>query len=284
MSTFKRVSWLLLFLIPTEFSGYTQCVNPILRICTFNIQNFGKTKLNDPKRIAILAGIIRKYDIVAIQEISDKTNTVPGKFLDIINDNHRYGYAYTCSVRTGQQFDDRSYQEQYAFYFDTCKVTLLGQPVVFPDSAGDDFVREPYLAHFSARRGSFSFVLATIHTAPDQALHEIGKLHDVVQWARQYFTGEEEVIVLGDFNASCSYATPEELNQLLFRGDDYTWIIPDTAKTNLAIRTNCAYDRFVVTPTVLPYYTGAWHVDRSFDSRSISDHYPVWVEFRIRDE
>ncbi|MFH1160091.1 MAG: hypothetical protein V1733_03990 [bacterium] len=111
---------------------------------------------------------------------------------NIINDNHRLGYGYSCSVRTGMQTDDQSSQEQYAFYYDTCKVVLLGQPVVFPDAAGDDFVREPCLARFSAREGSFSFVPVTIHTSPD------------------------------------------EPDRFTIRGPDYIWIIPDSAKTNLA--------------------------------------------------
>jgi len=264
-----------------SISSYSQCPDSTLHICTFNIQNFGNTKLNDVGRINVLAGIIRKYDIVAIQEISDKPNIVPGKFLDIINDNHRFSYNYICSERTGKQPDDKSFQEQYAYYYDTCKVLLLDQPVIFPDSAGDDFVREPYLARFGAREGSFSFILITIHTSPNEALHEIDKLHDVVLWAKQHYPGEGDVIVLGDFNASCSYAKPAELDQLTIRGPGYTWIIPDSAKTNFARSRDCAYDRFVVTSTVIPYYTGTWKVDRSFDSKRISDHYPVWVEFGI---
>ncbi|MBL7113148.1 MAG: hypothetical protein ISS19_14525 [Bacteroidales bacterium] len=130
---------------------------------------------------------MKKYDIQGETNrtrvmFAIKTNTVPGTFPGIINDNHRFGYAFACSVRTGLQYDDQTFQERYAFYFDTCKAVLLHQPVVFPDTAGDDFVREPYLAHFRAREGSFFFGLITIHTSPHEALHEIGKLHDVVQY------------------------------------------------------------------------------------------------------
>jgi len=283
MPMYKKIIPAVILLLFISVSGFSQCSDNTLSICTFNIQNFGKTKLKDPERIAILAGIIRKYDVVAIQEISDKPGTVPGGFLEIINDNNRLAYQYVCSERTGRQPDDKSYQEQYAYYYDSCKIQLLGQPAIFPDDANDDFVREPYAARFGTREGDFTFVLITIHTSPKEALHEIDKLHDVVLWAKQHYPGEEEVIVLGDFNASCTYASPEELDQMDIRGPGYTWIIPDTAKTNLAASKDCAYDRFVVTPTVVPYYSGTWQVDMSFDSKRISDHYPVWVEFEMSE-
>lgn len=251
------------------------------RICTFNIQNFGKTKLNDSFRVQQLAEIIRKYDIIAIQEISDVSGTVPGAFKEIINRKGKKHYDVACSERTGEQPDDRTSREQYAFYYDTVMFALMGTPMLYNDSLHDFFAREPYMARFKSKQGNFTFVLATIHTAPEKAVSEIGSLDDVVKWASLKYSNEKEIIVLGDFNASCSYANPGELDQLSIRGKDYFWVVPDTAKTNLSPNNNCAYDRFVLTLPAKRYYTGSWGVDKSFTSKSISDHWPVWAEFNF---
>ena len=56
-----------------------------IRIATFNIKVFGPTKAGKPDVMSVLAGIVRKYDIVAVQEIKDRKRKVPGLFLDEIN-------------------------------------------------------------------------------------------------------------------------------------------------------------------------------------------------------
>jgi endonuclease/exonuclease/phosphatase family metal-dependent hydrolase len=251
------------------------------RICTFNIQNFGKTKLNDTARVHVLAGIIRKYGIVAVQEVSDVTGVLPGAFRDIVNQKGKKTYAVTCSELTGNQPDDKTSQERYAFYYDTTMFSLLARPVLYNDSVHDYFAREPYMAWFRSKKGNFTFVLITIHTTPEKAVAEIGSLDEVVKWARNKYAGETEMIVMGDFNASCSYANPGELDKLAIRGSNYYWVVPDSAKTNLSVKSNCAYDRYVLTLPAKSYYTGHWGVDKSYTSKTISDHWPVWAEFKV---
>jgi hypothetical protein len=46
-----------------------------LRIGAFNIQVFGTTKASKPEVMEVLDNIIRTYDVVAIQEIRDKSQT-----------------------------------------------------------------------------------------------------------------------------------------------------------------------------------------------------------------
>jgi endonuclease/exonuclease/phosphatase family metal-dependent hydrolase len=275
-----EVSIVTLFLLLSFFQAGAQ-QSEKFRICTFNIQNFGKTKLNDSLRVHQLAEIIRKYDIIAIQEISDVSGAVPGAFKEIINRKGKKHFEVACSERTGEQPDDRTSREQYAFYYDTVMFALMGTPMLYNDSLHDFFAREPYTARFRSKKGDFTFVLATIHTAPEKAVSEIGSLHEVVKWVKEKYTDETEIIVLGDFNASCTYANPGELDQLSIRGKDYFWVVPDTAKTNLSAKSDCAYDRFVLTLPAKKYYSGRWGVDKSFTSKTISDHWPVWAEFNF---
>jgi len=250
---------------------------PTIRIATFNIQNFGTTKLGRPDVMAELAQIVRRYPLVAVQEISDVNQKVPFGFLEMLNSTGA-GYEMLLSPRSGQEPDDKTYQEQYAFYYDATVVSARSEGQLYDDSVNDYFVREPYVARFEVLDGGFTFVTITVHTQPDGAVAEIGHLDDVVDWATDEFPDEDDFIVLGDLNAGCSYASPAELDALALRTNDYVWLVPDNADTNLAMST-CAYDRFILTAATSANYAGAWGVDASFTSTMVSDHWPVWAEF-----
>jgi hypothetical protein len=58
--------------------GCSACEEPAtavnaIKIASFNIQVFGKAKASKPEIIEVLADIISQFDVVAIQEIRDKT-------------------------------------------------------------------------------------------------------------------------------------------------------------------------------------------------------------------
>ena len=250
-----------------------------IRIASFNIKDFGQTKAGKADVMRALAGIVRKYDIVAVQEIKDKKGEVPGLFLQAINDGE-YAYDVLVSERTGKQEDDRHAQEQYAFYYRTCALTVLNEGILYDDSQSDHFQREPFVARFGSRSGNFTFAMINIHTRPKSAVAEIGALDEVVEWARQRYADEDDFIVLGDFNAGCRYASEGELQALALSGPGYVWIVPHDADTNLA-KSKCAYDRIVMDADGTDDYAGKWGVDRAFDDRRVSDHWPVWAEFHV---
>jgi endonuclease/exonuclease/phosphatase family metal-dependent hydrolase len=244
-----------------------------VRIASFNIQNFGKTKVNNPAVLSQILAIVQAFDVVAIQEVSDKSGEAMNKFRAALGPD----FELIVSERTGRATDDRTSQEQYAFVIRRNTIQLEGTPEVYADGE-DAFQREPYLARFKCVNGNFTFVLINIHTQPERAVAEIGALDSVVRWARTRFVGEEDFILLGDFNGSCTYAKPAELDALAIRGADYVWIIPDGADTNLA-QAACAYDRIVLTQSAVEDYASKWDVYRVFSEKKISDHWPVWAEF-----
>lgn len=143
-----------------------------IRIATFNIQIFGKTKSKNAAIMASLAAIIHDYDVVAIQEIKDISNQAPFRLLDAVNSGSRR-YAMLLSRRSGAEPDDRKSQESYAVYYDTVTVRSLPGDHLYDDSAQDAFQREPYLVHMASVLGDFSFVLIGIHTRPESAVKEI---------------------------------------------------------------------------------------------------------------
>lgn len=246
------------------------------RIATFNIQNFGQSKLAKTDVVDILAMIVRQFDIVAVQELSDVSNQTAGAFLKVVNARGAR-YKLSCSERTGIQPDDRKSAEQYAFYYDSRTVKLLDAALYI--DVNDDFQREPYTAVFMRKADSLVFAVSTIHTAPEQAVEEIAALAKVAKWIPTRFRNTKRMIFCGDFNASCSYASPDELHALAIYKSPYYWVVPDNADTNLA-KADCAYDRFVVTENLRKLVEG-WEVYRAFKSKKVSDHWPVVLKLEI---
>jgi endonuclease/exonuclease/phosphatase family metal-dependent hydrolase len=248
-------------------------------VATFNIQVFGPTKAGRPLVMEQLAQIVRRYDLVAIQEVKDSRLRVCAQLLARVNATGE-DFAFVLSPRTGLQPDDRSSQEQYAYFFRKARVRVAGEPVLYDDSAHDYFQREPYLTRFEVDGGREDLVLINVHTRPRSALAEIAALEEVFTWARAHFPEERDFIALGDFNAGCGYASEEALDALPLHGQAYDWVVPHSADTNLA-PASCPYDRIVVASPQGQGYVRGWGVDRAFTDRAVSDHWPVWVELRV---
>jgi len=247
--------------------------NNTIKIATFNIQTFGKTKAGKEDVMDVLADIMTNFDIIAVQEFRDKTEETPESFLNKIN-SKRDTYDYVLSPRLGRTIS----KENYAFYYNTKKIHYIDS---YTYSDPDDyFEREPFLGHFKSN--DFDFVLINIHTKPDGAINEIEELDTVVIDAKTRFD-EKDYIVLGDLNADCSYFPDKTYTSL--QDEQYYWIVPDNTDTTVK-STDCAYDRIIFTKnTTSKDYTGDWGVfrfDLEYDLEtpsSISDHYPVYADF-----
>jgi len=129
-----------------------------IKIATFNIKVFGKSKIKKPDVMAKLAHIVKQFDLIAIQEIKDKSGSTAPKFLEVINADGSQ-YDFIISERTGRQANDKSSQEQYAYFYNTKTISPNGTDSLYDDSAHDYFQREPYVAPFRVVGGSFDFVL-----------------------------------------------------------------------------------------------------------------------------
>ena len=254
----------------------------VARIATFNIKVFGKTKMGKPEVVTQLVDTVLQYDLVAIQEIKDIDETVPYDFLAELNNASGNFWNMSLSVRSGTQADDQSSQEQYAYYYNHTVFREIGEGELYNDSANDYFQREPYRAQFellnaSGNSSGFDFTLFTIHTKPASALAEIDALHEVIQSYQENDSTETDVILLGDLNADCSYATAQELWESPLRQPQYNWLVNDIADTTVS-STDCAYDRIITLDDLNGRLVGSWGIDTSITNTSVSDHYPVWFD------
>ena len=253
-----------------------------LRIGAFNIQVFGVSKVSKPEVMDVLGKIIRTYDVVAIQEIRDKSQTALPALVDVVNDGGAQ-YAYVVGERLGRTTS----KEQYAYIYNTQTVELVGEPHTYPEPSGTDpFHREPYIASFKALHGNFDVTLLTIHADPDEATDEINMLDDVVEYVQGMYSDEQDFIVMGDLNADGSYFDEDSSSDL----SEYYWCIDNDLDTTTK-STDYTYDRIILTDSSdFTGDAGVYRYDLEYgltldETTAVSDHYPVYVDFwNDRDE
>lgn len=264
--------------IPAD-SASSQRSNDKLSIATFNIQVFGESKLQKPQVMDVLVQVVRQFDIVAIQEVRAKSDNILPRFLAAINaDGSRYDFLI------GPRLGRTASTEQYAIIYDTMKVEYEPTSVGTISDPADLLHREPFVARFRTRVATpeqgFSFWLVVTHTDPDEVKEEVAALADVFQIMQSADSREDDVILLGDLNASESQLG--RLGQI----PGITWVVRDTM-TNT--RQTKAYDNILFDQQATSEYLGRWGVfnlERAFgltrdEALQVSDHYPVWAEFQI---
>jgi endonuclease/exonuclease/phosphatase family metal-dependent hydrolase len=264
-----------------------------LLIASFNIQVFGKKKVSDPWIVERLTEIVRQFDIVAIQEIRESDQRLLQVFTDQLNAGG-YQYEYILGPRLGRS----NSQEQYAFLYDRTRVLSHphssytvddGKPVGGSQQVGRDGLpdllhREPLVARFVANRmpQPFTFSLVNIHTDPDEVGAELDVLDDVFISVRNYeysVNFEDDVILLGDLNQA-----PGRNSEL----ERIPGLIPLIVGIPTNVRQTKLYDNIFIDRTLTTEFTGNGGVlsMQDFlsltpqDAERLSDHNPVWGEFR----
>lgn len=250
-----------------------------ITIASFNIQVFGQSKLEKPRAMEILAQIVRKFDVVAIQEIRSSAQDVMPRFIELINSTGR-NYDYIIGPRLGNS----SSKEQYAYAFDRQTIEVDRRYVYTVADPDNLLHREPLVAWFRTRGPepdeTFTFSLVNIHTDPDIVDIELAVMDDIFRVVRDDGRNEDDVIILGDLNADDQHYG--ELAQV----PGITWALSGV-KTNT--RKTKMYDNLVFHRRATSEFIGrAGVVDfmREFDltqeeALEISDHMPVWGEFSI---
>ncbi|XP_043239503.1 deoxyribonuclease-1-like [Amphibalanus amphitrite] len=259
-------------------------VSSPLSIAAFNVQRFGLTKMDKPEVMELLTRILSQYDITLVQEIVDISETAIHNLTERVAEHTGLPYRVSLSPRVG-----RNSYEQYGYVYRSDRVRVVSEQM-YPD-ATDVFAREPYIVTFDVDdvRHLSRLTLVGIHTQPSKAPEEIDALSDVLDYVESQL-GAQNVVLLGDFNAGCSYVTGAEwaVNRLKGRGD-VTWAIADYTDTTVHA-TNCAYDRIVLKGTELssavvegsfgPFrFDEEWGIAEEL-TEDTSDHYPVHMKLK----
>jgi endonuclease/exonuclease/phosphatase family metal-dependent hydrolase len=277
-----------------------------LLIGTWNIRGFGKIHPawdengSSPKRnlrsLACIAEVVRRFDVMAIQEVKRDTSGIRTLVRDFLGKN--WGVILS-DVAAG----DKGNSERLAYIYDRRRVSpsgLAGEIVLPPTEAGDpaeQFDRTPYIVGFESANESFALLTTHIRygNAPEDRLPELKKLAEYVAREirdRSRIKGAEEtnLIVLGDFNID------RRSNDPLFDAFVSTGLIVPEALREVKTTYNTTpkhYDQiawFMGDLNLLSEkragvvdFTGAVYKEISLEQMThrISDHFPLWVEFIV---
>ena len=87
-------------------------------------------------------------------------------------------------------------------------------------------------------------VLIGVHTDPDTAVEEMEALVDV-HAAVERLWKTDDILIMGDLNADCRYASKRARGRLTLRTDSrFRWLIGDDVDTTTT-NSDCTYDRYV---------------------------------------
>jgi endonuclease/exonuclease/phosphatase family metal-dependent hydrolase len=257
---------------------------PTIKIASFNIHDFGPTKAGKTEVMLTLAYIVRQFDVVAIQEISSQDQQLIPQFVAQINQPMRAGeagrqYDFIIGPRVGNSIA----KEQFAYLFDAARI-LCDKTNDYTIGDPDNLIsREPYVARFATRAppdSAFTFTLINVHTDPDVVPAELDALAEVYRVVRRAGVDEDDVIMLGDFNA-------DDMNLGRLGQIPGIWPLIRGVFTNT--RQNKLYDNIIIhqpSTTEVGYNSGVYDIVRNLNmttqqAEAVSDHFPVWAEFSV---
>ena len=289
-----------------------------LLIATWNIRAFGNlTKTwqadedDSPKRdfhaLHCIKRIVSRFDVIAVQEV--RANLRALRYLMELLKPH---WSFILSdVTRGAPGNG----ERMAFLFDTRRVNLSGLACelvvpqeqlddISPDALHQQFARTPYAVSFLS--GNETFILVTLHVVygdrPEERVPELKAIAKwLTEWAREIHSWGHNLIALGDFNidrhgdelyeafTSTGLSVPSDLHAIprtIFSDpedptfyDQIAWFTEEEGdRPALSLKYvkggSFAFQEHTLTSLDLSNFELSWR---------ISDHYPLWAEFWMRE-
>jgi len=299
------------FIIPAK------ALDKNLLIATWNIRAFGeltdKWKAEDsdsPKRdfhaLRCIAEIVSRFDVLAVQEARANLKALR-HLLKVLGPS--WGLILSDVTRGAPGNGQR-----LAFVFDTRRIRLSGLAceLVVPqeklseisqDNLDKQFARTPYAVSFQS--GNKTFILVTLHVIyGKKAEDRVGELKAIAgwlaEWAKNINAWGHNLIALGDFNidrhgdklydafVSTGLHVPDDMNEIprtIFGAsgenkfyDQISWFTGKDGTPALSLKYLCG-GSFDFTQTALK----SLNLTKNQLSWRISDHYPLWAEFTMRD-
>ncbi|MEE9364089.1 MAG: endonuclease/exonuclease/phosphatase family protein [Cellulophaga sp.] len=263
------LSVLLLF----SFFGFSQKAE--IRLISWNIQDFGKTKSSD--ELNEIAEIVKKADILAIQEVVAGYGGAQAvaKLTDILN---RKGstWDYVISNPTNSP---KYVTERYAFIWKTrhIKIKNRGRLVTELDSMID---REPFLLDFYL--GKKKFTVLNFHSRPFNKNPE----REIIALTKFVVNPlKSALIIAGDFNV---YEQNNVFDEI--RANNFATAI---SKQKTTLKKACDKNVYLNHPIDNIFYsTEIYKIEGKVidfvrfcgnlkKARTLSDHLPVFLAFNL---
>lgn len=283
-----------------------------LLVGTWNVRGFdrvrpvwrstkGQSPIRDLSNVACIAEIVRRFDVVAVQEVRRSA----AAFLAMMR---ALGSTWAFVV-TDVTEGDPGNNERLAFVYDTtrvrpsglaCELVMAADKAGIPGSAIDrQFARTPYAVSFE--RGQRRFTLVTLHVlwgkkAADRVVELTAIATWLADWSASKDVWSENLLALGDFNidrrgdplhkafTSTGLRAPDALNfvpRTIFDDplkpdrthfyDQIAWFPEGKAAMSIPFVNAGMFD--FAGGHLIPADTEIQLASR------ISDHYPLWCEF-----
>lgn len=248
------------------------------RLASWNIRIFSNNSRDDAE-LQQIAQILIEYDFVAIVELRDEAVL---RRTEVMLAGMGRDYDYQISEPVG-----RGVKERYAYLYDAALVEVVEAGQIYDDPE-DIFIREPYYATF--RAGQFDFTIIAIHViwgdTVGERRAEILQLDEVYHAVQDANPFEQDILLVGDFNREPddteSYADLAAIPSMIS-----LFHLPQKSH----IKDSSLYDNIWFQANFVTEYTGTSGIDL-FDETdlgnddklanlAVSDHRPVWAEFRI---
>jgi len=243
--------------------------NKSITIAAWNLQAFGESKAKNSSLLIGYSSIIKKYDIVFVQEIRDENGSAFANLCSLLPE-----YDCITSSRAGRT----SLKEEYGVIVKKDKVSIV-QFIDFNPDPLNRWERPPLLVEIKSSHSNSGIVwIYVLHAKPSDAVNELKKLEELVR--SNNYNGLSwnlsNLIIIGDLNADCSFFDTN--NKTVFL--DWKWIIKDDEDTTTG-RSNCAYDRILMNEPAYSKYLG-YGIDKNV-TIEMSDHYLIWVNYSITE-
>ncbi len=178
-----------------------------LKIASWALNGFGPTKLSNTFARQNLVKVIRNFDLIALQQIASIERDLIPRLVDAINHGETR-YDYVIGEPTGPK--DRP--EQLAFIFDTSRVRVDRRQTYTIQDPTNQLTYDPLVAWFRAAQPSpsqaWTFSLVNIRVDLANAPSEVALIPEVIDSVRNDGRGEDDVVLLGLFQADDAYLIP----------------------------------------------------------------------------
>lgn len=267
-------------LIPhfTSLAASSDAAVPTLRIASFNLHLFGAAKISKPHVMEALVKIVRRFDVIAIQEVNGREQDLLPILIQRINQSGRK-FDYLIGPRVGQG----DFKIQLGFLFDTEKVETDRYQLYTVDDPMDLVSFEPLVGWFRTKEinpdEAFTFSAVNIHIDPNRIKDETRILPELLTSIQRDGRGEDDILLMGDFctgdrqldfmrNAGMAFAL--EGVPTTTRGDEML--------DNILFPIH-ATEEYTGRSGVIDYLR---EMNLSIDEAlEVSNHLPIWAEFFV---
>ena len=262
----------------------------VVRLAVFKL-NEKAPYLKSDEPVQLVAEICRQYDVVALQNISRTDTTWIKRVTDLMNQMGSVGTQHLVSGQRRRSsyvaISDRSHrsgQTQTVIIFNQQTVQLDHSKWYVVDDPDGMFKHDPMVAWFrclgAPAQEAFTFTLACLEIDNEQPAKELQQLGTLMRAIRTDGRGEDDVILMGDFQAD-----DRGLDAIRHQAG-LSWVLSNRF-TN--VQQDRQFDNIVFSETPTTEFTGRGGVIdfiqkyglRPTDGLALARRLPIWAEFSI---